>query len=198
MDERKRGQVLRAAKHAETQAVRAGESVRRLRQFISRGEADTQVENLELLIVDAVALALPSPAAAGVTVRRFIGPGAATVLADRIQIQQVMVNLVRNAVEAMREQQRQRILTISATADGGMALIKVSDTGSGVASDGEAGLFSPFVSTKRDGMGVGLSICRRIIEAHGGKMAFQPADGGGAEFWFTLPIISGEASDDRS
>ncbi len=197
VDEKRRQQVLRAAKHAETQAVRAGEIVRRLRQFISRGEADTQVEDLNLLIADAVALALPNPAAAGITVRRFIQPAASTVLADRIQIQQVMVNLVRNAVEAMNGQQTHRILTISATANNGMALVRVSDTGAGVAPEAEAGLFSPFVSTKTDGMGVGLSICRRIIEAHGGEMSFEPAAGGGAEFRFTLPIISGEVSDDK-
>ncbi len=197
VDEKKRQQVLRAAKHAETQAVRAGEIVRRLRQFISRGEADTQVEDLDLLIADAVALALPNPTAAGITVQRFIERAASTVLADRIQIQQVMVNLVRNAVEAMKGQQRHRILTISATADNGMALVRVADTGAGVVPDAEAGLFSPFVSTKDDGMGVGLSICRRIIEAHGGEMSFQPAAGGGAEFRFTLPIISGEVSDDK-
>ena len=197
VDEKRRQQVLRAAKHAETQAVRAGEIVRRLRQFISRGEADTQVEDLNLLIADAVALALPNPATAGIAVRRFIQPAASTVLADRIQIQQVMVNLVRNAVEAMNGQQKHRILTISATANNGMALVRVSDTGVGVAPEAEAGLFSPFVSTKRDGMGVGLSICRRIIEAHGGEMSFEPAAGGGAEFRFTLPIISGEVSDDE-
>ncbi len=197
VDEKKRQQVLRAARHAETQAVRAGEIVRRLRQFISRGEADTQVEDLDLLIADAVALALPNPTAVGIMVQRFIEPAASTVLADRIQIQQVMVNLVRNAVEAMKGQQRHRILTISATANNGMALIRVADTGVGVSPEAEAGLFSPFVSTKDDGMGVGLSICRRIIEAHGGEMSFQPAAGGGAEFRFTLPIISGEVSDDK-
>jgi len=198
VDDKKRRQVLRASRHAEAQAIRAGEIVRRLREFIARGEADTQVEDLDLLIADAVALALPNPAAVGITVRRFVGPGAATVLADRIQIQQVIVNLVRNAAEAMRDQQRHRILTICATAEKNMALVRVSDTGGGVAAENEDRLFSAFVSTKRDGMGVGLSICRRIIEAHGGQMWFQPADEGGAEFWFTLPIISSEASDDAT
>jgi two-component system sensor kinase FixL len=76
--------------------------------------------------------------------------------------------------------------------------VSVSDTGGGVAAENEDKLFSAFVSTKRDGMGVGLSICRRIVEAHGGQMWFQPTDEGGAEFLFTLPIISGEASDDAS
>jgi two-component system sensor kinase FixL len=126
-----------------------------------------------------------------------VAPGAVTVLADRIQVQQVMVNLVRNAVEAMKGQQRAQVLTISARVVDGMALVQVVDTGAGVTPEGEERLFAPFMSTKRDGMGVGLSICRRIIEAHGGRMWFEPAKGGGAEFNFTLPIIPIEASHDR-
>ncbi len=193
LDDKVRQRVLRAAKHAEVQAVRAGEIVRRLREFIARGEADTQAEDLNDLIDDAIALALPNPGAVQVQVRKSIASEAANVLADRIQIQQVMVNLIRNAVEAMREQDTPRILTIAATASDGMALIRVADTGVGVADEAVETLFSPFLSTKRDGMGVGLSICRRIVEAHEGKMWFQPAEGGGAEFRFTVPLISREA-----
>ena len=195
VDDKTRQRVLRAAGHAEAQAVRAGEIVRRLREFISRGEADTQAEDLGGLIDDAVALALPNPAATGVSVRRIIDPGASRVLADRIQVQQVLVNVVRNAVEAMREQESPRRLCITATATEGMAHVRVTDTGSGVPPGREDMLFAPFQSSKRDGMGVGLSICRRIIEAHGGKMWFEPADGGGACFSFTLPVISSEVGD---
>ena len=191
--------MLRAARHAETQAVRAGEIVRRLREFIARGEADMQREDLASLVDDALALALPNPAAAGVTVEKVIDPLAETVLADRVQIQQVMVNLIRNALEAMRPQKAARRLVVSArpTASG-MAVISVADNGPGVQGSDQADLFAAFVSSKSDGMGVGLSICRRIIEGHGGQMWFEPSDRGGADFRFTLPIVSGPAGADET
>ncbi len=195
VDDKVRQRVLRAARHAAAQAVRAGEIVRRLREFISRGEADTQAEDLSELIEDAVALALPNPAAAGVEIKKAISPYASRILADRIQIQQVLVNLVRNSVEAMRDQETPRKLTITATLVEGMAQVRVTDTGPGVPPASIQTLFSPFLSTKRDGMGVGLSICRRIIETHGGKMWFEPAATGGAGFNFTLPVIPNEVWD---
>jgi two-component system sensor kinase FixL len=188
-----RERLRRAARHAEAQTVRAGEIVRRLREFIARSEADTQVENLTALVDDALGLALPNPAAAGVEVRKSIGPAASVVLADRIQVQQVLVNLIRNAVEAMLNSERPRLLHIGADARDGMALVRVIDNGPGVAEEGASSLFSPFISTKRDGMGVGLFISRRIIESHGGKLWFEPVEGGGAEFQFTLPLAMVDA-----
>jgi two-component system sensor kinase FixL len=187
-----RERLLRAAKHSEAQAVRAGEIVRRLREFIVRGEADSRVENLNSLIADAVALAMPNPLARDVTVVQQFAPEATTVLADRIQIQQVLVNLIRNSLEAMRDDLGSRVLTIRTLGKGVMAEIVVEDTGPGIAEEVAARLFSPFVSTKSNGMGVGLSICRRIVEAHGGAMWSAPATGGGAEIHFTLPLISQE------
>jgi len=183
-----RQRLRRAARHAENQTVRAGEIVRRLREFIARSEADTQVEDLTTLVDDALALALPNSAAANVQVSKSIDPAAAVVLADRIQVQQVLVNLIRNASEAMLSLKRRGSLRITAEMHDGMALVRVVDNGAGVAEDGIGALFSPFVSTKRDGMGVGLFISRRIIESHGGKLWFEPAEGGGAEFRFTLPL----------
>jgi two-component system sensor kinase FixL len=196
LDERTRERVLRAARHAESQAVRAGEIVRRLREFIVRGEADTKAENLDSLIEDAVALALPNPAAVDVQLLKSISTEASSVLADRVQIQQVVVNLVRNAVESMRHQLRSRRLSISAVAEHGMALVRVEDNGPGVAPDMAERLFSAFLSSKREGMGVGLSICRRIVETHGGTMWYEPAEDGGAGFCFTLPLATGEAMSD--
>ncbi len=188
-DAARQQRILRAARHAENQVVRAGEILRRLREFIARGEADTQVEDLALLVDDSLALALPNPAAMKVTVSRRIPRAAARVLADRIQVQQVLVNLIRNAVESMRDQPRPGQLSIAAEVRAeGMCLVRVADNGGGVANDSMTTLFSPFVSTKREGMGVGLSICRRIIEAHGGELWFEPGVEGGAEFRFTLPL----------
>jgi two-component system sensor kinase FixL len=189
VDDRKRQQVLRAARHAEAQAVRAGEIIRRLREFISRGEADTSVESLSRLIDDALALALPNPAATGIQIEKAIAARATKVMANRVQIQQVLVNLVRNAVESMRGQFGSKQLWVDATTADGMAVISITDTGSGVSADLVDRLFSPFVSTKADGMGVGLSICRRIVEAHGGKLWFEAREGVGATFKFTLPLV---------
>ncbi len=197
VDEARRQRVLRAAKHADSQAVRAGEIVRRLRGFIARGETDSRSEDLRALIDDAIALALPNPSSAQVSLRTSVAPEAACVLADRIQIQQVIVNLVRNAVESMRHQSSPRILSIGVTAEEGMALVRVKDSGPGVAREMLEGLFAPFMSTKRDGMGVGLSICRRIVEAHGGRMWLEPSEEGGADFRFTLPLFPREDMDEQ-
>jgi two-component system sensor kinase FixL len=188
-----RQRLRRAARHAETQTVRAGEIVRRLREFIARSEADSQVEDLTALVDDALALALPDPAATHVEVSKSIRATATAVLADRIQIQQVLVNLIRNAVEAMHDRKRPGMLRIAAEARDGMALVRVMDNGAGVAQDSMGTLFSPFISTKREGMGVGLFISRRIIESHGGKLWFEPVEGGGAEFRFTLPLAMVDA-----
>ncbi len=188
-----RQRLRRAARHAEAQTVRAGEIVRRLREFIARSEADSQVENLTALVEDAVALALPNPAATNVEVSQSICPTAVAVLADRIQVQQVLVNLIRNAVEAMHGRDRPGLLRIVAEARDGMALVRVADNGSGVSEGSMSTLFSPFISTKSEGMGVGLFISRRIIESHGGKLWFEPVEGGGAEFCFTLPLVTAEA-----
>jgi len=193
IDLKMRQQVARAAKHAEMQAVRAGEIVRRLREFISRGEADTQDEDLGDLIEESLALALPNPAANQIKVETSVAPSAARVLANRVQVQQVLVNLIRNAKEAMRNQTTPKVLRIEVTAADGMAVVRVLDTGPGLAPEIVDRLFSPFLSTKSDGMGVGLSICRRIIEAHSGKMWVEHVDGAGADFRFTLPLIPSEA-----
>jgi two-component system sensor kinase FixL len=194
LDDTARARIVRAANHAEGQAVRAGEIVRRLRDFIARGEADARIEQLDQLIIDAVALAAPNAKADGTEVRLEFSPKAGRVLADRIQIQQILVNLVRNAGEAMRDLAGPHILTISTAANNGMVEVSVRDNGPGVAPDLGARLFSPFQSTKNDGMGVGLSICRRIVEAHGGQMWLEPpqGDGAGADFRFTIPLATKE------
>jgi two-component system sensor kinase FixL len=191
LDETARGRVVRAADQAEGQAVRAGEIVRRLREFVARGEADTRIEPVNQLIEDAVALAAPNAKAAETEVRLKLSPKARLVLADRIQIQQILVNLIRNAAEAMGATPGAHVLTISTIVRKAMVEIAVQDNGPGVPPDLAERLFSPFVSTKSDGMGVGLSICHRIVEAHGGRMWLE-ASGSGADFRFTLPLASKE------
>ena len=193
LDDVTRARVVRAADQAEGQAVRAGEIVRRLRDFIARGEADARIEALAPLIEDAIALGAPNARSDQIEVRLELSPEADRVLADRIQLQQIMVNLIRNATEALRDVPTPRVLTVSTTVNRGMVEVSVRDSGPGVAPDFAKRLFSPFLSTKTTGMGVGLSICRRIVEAHGGRMWLdETPEGGGADFRFTIPLVSEE------
>jgi two-component system, LuxR family, sensor kinase FixL len=192
LDEAARVRIVHAATEVEGQAVRAGEIVRRLRDFIARGEADARIEPLDRLIMDAVALGAPNAKALGTEIHFAFSPKARRVLADRIQIQQILVNLVRNATEAMRGRPSPHVLNISTTARKGMVEISVRDNGPGVAPDFATQLFSPFSSTKNDGMGVGLSICRRIVEAHGGRMWLEDSEAPGADFRFTIPLVTKE------
>lgn len=179
--------VLRdALGKAADQTLRAGHIIRRLREFVSRGESEPRVESLSKLIEDASTLALIGARENGVAVSFRLDPRADMVFADRIQIQQVLVNLVRNAIESMAESPDERRLEVATSAGYGVAEIAVSDTGPGLAPEVASNLFRPFVTTKRKGMGLGLSICRTIVEAHGGKIWVEARAGGGTIFRFTL------------
>ncbi len=180
--------VLRdAIGKAADQALRAGQIIRRLREFVSRGESERTVESLSRLIEDASILALIGARENGIDVVFRLDPEADLVLADRIQIQQVLVNLVRNAIEALTESPSPRRLEISTAAAGGdIVEVSVADSGGGLAPEVARNLFRPFVTTKRKGMGLGLSICRTIVEAHGGKISVDRREGGGTVFRFTL------------
>jgi len=174
------------AKGAE-QAARAGQIIQRLRVFVTRGETEKRVERIGKLVEEASALALVGAHERGVRVEVTIDPEVDWVIVDRVQVQQVLVNLLRNAMEAMQDAPR-RELTVSLTAAGeSMVEIAVADTGPGVSEEIAAKLFQPFVTSKQKGMGVGLSISRTIIEAHGGKIWSESNAGGGATFRFTLP-----------
>ena len=178
--------VREALGDAATQAVRAGQIVRRLRDFIARGDSDKRVENLRGLINEANALALIGVAELGIDIRLDIDDRIGGVLVDKVQVQQVLVNLIRNAVEALTNAPTRR-LTISAVpiADQ-MVRISVTDTGPGLDAEVESKLFRPFVSTKDTGMGLGLSICQTIIEAHNGTIWLDKPPEGGTAFRFTL------------
>jgi two-component system sensor kinase FixL len=169
------------------QAMRAGAIVRRLREFIARGEIEKRVENLPELIEEAAALALVGAREQGVTTQRDLDPTATPVLVDRVQIQQVLINLIRNAVEAMEDSPVRRLLIASALGEDGMIRITVADSGPGIAQEVAGQLFQAFVSTKSSGMGLGLSICREIVEAHGGRLRIANRIGGGAVVTLWLP-----------
>lgn len=182
---------------AADQALRAGHIIRRLREFVSRGEGDRRIENLAKLIEDASTLALVGVREAGIAVSFRLDPEAALVLADRIQIQQVLVNLIRNAMEIMMEtanERRLEIATVALAED--LVEVSVADSGAGLAPEVAQHLFQPFVTTKRQGMGLGLSICRTIVEAHGGKIWVESRPGGGTVFRFTLRAAEVEEAAD--
>lgn len=179
--------VRQAITLATQQTMRSGEIIRRLRAFVARGEVIRQPEPIGKLIEEASALGLVGAKERGVTVRLRADEAVPPVLVDRVQIQQVVLNLIRNAVEAM-ETCALRELEVDAGLWESMAVVAVSDTGTGIPPAIEAQLFQPFVTTKRDGMGIGLSVCRTIVEAHGGRLWVEPNPKGGSVFRFTVPI----------
>ena len=173
------------------QSLRAGQIIRHLREFVTRGETEKAPEDIRKLVEEAGALALVGSRERGVRSVFDFAPGAELVLVDRVQIQQVLINLMRNAMEAMRESET-RLLTVrtSPTTDD-MVLVEVSDTGPGISSEIASQLFQPFVTTKSGGMGIGLSISKRIVEAHGGSIDVRRNSHGGATFSFTVPRLRG-------
>jgi two-component system sensor kinase FixL len=185
-----------AVDKAAEQAMRAGQIIRRLRDFVARGESERRVESVKKLVEEASALALVGAKDQGVRVRFLLDPTVDLVLADKVQIQQVLLNLIRNAIEAMESSDNRELVIASSAADDDVLTISVADTGQGIATEMMAQLFQPFVTTKRQGMGVGLSISRTIIESHGGRIWADSNPGGGTIFSFTLRTVNKEEISD--
>jgi two-component system sensor kinase FixL len=175
------------------QALRAGEVIQRLRDFIGRGETDRRIESASKLIEEASALALVGVKEFGIRVIMDFDPKADTVIADRVQIQQVVLNLLRNAVDSMRGLKPAELKVRVAPGEDGFTVVSVSDTGTGITQEARPRLFEPFMTTKKEGMGVGLSICRTIVEAHGGTIWAENNEVRGATFSFTLPLADAQA-----
>lgn len=168
------------------EALRAGQIVRRLRDFVARGEVEKTVENLPTLIGEAAALGLMGARETGVDAHFDLALDASKALLDKVQIQQVLINLLRNAVEAMAGSSERHLWITSRREKAGLIRVTVADSGPGVSPDVAEQLFTAFVSTKSEGMGLGLSICRTIVEANGGRIWLEPRPGGGSQFHFTL------------
>ncbi|MBO9526689.1 MAG: PAS domain S-box protein [Sphingobium yanoikuyae] len=175
-----------AMDEAARQAMRAGQIIRSLREFIRRGEADRQAEPAATLLAEGVALAFIGIDSRGIDMDIVVDPRVGRVIANRVQVQQVIINLVRNAVEAMDGRNR-RILRLSAVpAEDGQVELIIADSGPGLDPAVARSLFTPFSTTKPAGMGVGLSISRTIVEAHGGRIWADASHWGGVAFHFTL------------
>jgi two-component system sensor kinase FixL len=168
------------------QTLRAGEVIRRLREHVAKRTTTRQLEDVNLMVREAVELGLVGTRHRGVRTIMQLEPGLPPVMFDRIQIGQVIVNLVRNAIEAM-EASEVRELTVTTGAASGKVEIAVADTGPGIAPEIAARLFQPFVTSKAVGLGLGLSICRELVEAHDGQLTPLPRTAGGTTFTISLP-----------
>ncbi|WP_380874048.1 hypothetical protein ACFB49_45470 [Sphingomonas sp. DBB INV C78] len=180
---------------ASSQTLRAGDIIQRLRAFVSKGEVDVRAEPIADIMADAIGLALTSMEQQRVDIRYDLDAARPVILADRVQIQQVLVNLIRNAIDAQEDQVgvHPEILLISRGATDGMIEISVCDNGPGIAPEILQRPYEPFMSTKAGGMGIGLSICRRIVEFHGGQLRAENRAEGGACVRFTVPAFQQNA-----
>ncbi len=183
---------LRAAlEKLNTQSLRAGAIIERIQRFARPQQSQREMTRLSVLLTDLLKLAESDARLHEVELKFELAQDLPIVLCDPIQIQQVALNLIRNAIDAMSEIHRAngRTIVIQTRAVGSnMVEVSVADQGPGVAEDVEDLLFTPFHTTKKDGMGMGLSICRTIIAQHGGVLSFRNNEDCGATFYFTLPI----------
>lgn len=171
------------------QSNRARDIVHRLREFVKKGETERRAESLPQVVEEALALAMVGTEQR-IRFAMHFDPSAGSAWIDRVQVQQVLFNLIRNAIEAMAKSPRREV-SITTNASGQMIEIAVADTGPGLPEMVRSKLFQPFVTTKSNGMGVGLSICRTIIEAHGGELRAEDSEAGGTLFRLTVPRAAG-------
>lgn len=182
---------------AVAQAARASDIIRNLRSFIQKGESDRRLEDLNKVVGEAIALGLVGVRETGISVHLELSGEPLPAFIDKVQIQQVVFNLVRNSIEAMTEAGppgRLRVITRLGpeSADGQMVEVVVEDSGPGLAPEIRSQLFQPFMTTKEKGMGLGLSICHSIVESHGGRIGVEPNIDRGVSFCFTIPLADDE------
>jgi PAS domain S-box-containing protein len=186
-DQRRIGAAREAMREAANQTLRAGEILRRLRDFIGRGETEQRLVSLGPLVADGAALVRAAHGTEAPPIALDLSVSGCLVMADQVQLQQVFVNLLRNAIEAT-EGLPERGIAVSLQREGGRAVLSFCDAGPGLPAEVRERLFQPFVSTKENGMGIGLSICRAIIEAHGGRISAPAGEGRGTVIRIELPL----------
>jgi C4-dicarboxylate-specific signal transduction histidine kinase len=173
---------------AVNQAHRASKIISGQRELVKTGRTARCDEHLNKAIEEAITLAMDIPEGAGVSLHLDLAQNLPAVSINRVQIQQVILNLLRNALEAMSEWPRRELNIETRILGETQVGVIISDSGPGLPEPVRQRLFKPFVTTKREGMGIGLSICRSIIEAHGGAIRAAPNPAGGAAFHITLPV----------
>ena len=182
-------EITLALELAAAQVLRAGNIVRRLRTFVDVGDVGFNVESLNVIIEEAMSLGLLDVHDARVNVTMDIAAELGDVFVDRIQIEQVLVGLIRNAIQSMLGVADKQLTITAARDNDGWAKVTVTDTGTGIDPAISDRLFQAFVSSKPDGVGLGLSICRTIIEANGGRIWAEDGADGGTAFHFCIPLV---------
>jgi two-component system, LuxR family, sensor kinase FixL len=175
------------------QTNRTRQVVQRIRDFVKKRDVQMRMESLSQVIEEAIALTQASMRDADLTLDWQVEPKGLQVEIDKVQVQQVLFNLLRNGIEAMQGQPRRKLVIATSRVQGGMVEISVADTGTGLPEKVRKRLFEPFFTTKANGMGIGLSVCRAIVESHGGRLWADDNSGGGTVFCFTVR----HAGDDR-
>ena len=186
-------EVAQALELAAAQSLRAGAIVRRLRAFVDGGDTGFRIERLDEMVEEAASLGLLGVHEAGISVAITIAASQDRVRVDRVQIQQVLVNLLRNAIHAMATCVDKQLTITAAPENHGWVKVTVADTGIGIDPEFRDRLFEAFATTKQDGMGLGLSICRTIVEAHGGRIWAEPGKDSGTAFHFCIPLATVDA-----
>ncbi len=192
--EKRPARVEDALDSASSQVIRAGRIINHIRAFVARGEPEKRFHKLHHLIDEVVQMTRAVAQEARVELTMQLEATQDEVLADEVQIKQVLVNLVKNAIEALNDCERRDLCVVTEDCEDGMIRVGVIDSGPGLSEKIEAQLFEPFTTTKAGGMGVGLSVCRSIIQAHDGKLWAERNESGGAIFRFTLPLAHHEAA----
>lgn len=178
-------------KKLSAQAARAADVIQRMRGYVKKPNAGQESTDINSMMREVIALAEVDSRINDVSVHFFSNKKSLHVVVDVVQIQQVALNLIRNAMEAtVDSNQRDKGVSVKTSISASSVLIEIFDNGSGVDETLTAKLFDPFFTTKSNGMGVGLSICQSIVNAHGGAIGYRPNEGYGSVFYFSLPLAS--------